>query len=111
MNKPEAVTFFADLFGGEHHIPGSGYGENNVKEYGHGFAVILHSGPNLATWDGDMLTRIVFLAHDRCMRAEITTAGRYMRLAIHPRTRERSFMLGHPTLEQAVSAWRANPNA
>ena len=64
---------------------------------------------DLATWDHDALTRLVFAAHDRCARVEVTSAGPYLRITVHARTREPGdlpIMLGQPTLEQAVADWR-----
>jgi hypothetical protein len=110
LSHKAAVAFFADLFGGEHHIPARGRpGEHGVHQYGHGWYV--NSPHDMSTWDSDMLTRAVFLAHDRCMRLEVTAAGGYLRLAIHQRVRRAEagdlpIMHGHPTLEEAVSFWR-----
>ena len=70
MNKEQAIDFFAELFGGEHHIPRSW-----VKEFGLGWAVIYDG--DFATFDAGMLTRLVFLAHDRCIRAEVSRAGSF----------------------------------
>ena len=67
MSKEAAVEFFGAFFLGEHHIPGE------VKPWGLGWCV---SCPGtLATFDFDGLTRLVFLAHDRCVRAEVMSGG------------------------------------
>lgn len=107
MAHAEAVEFFADLFGGVHHIPGSRYGSaDNVKSRGDGWYVI-NSG-DLATYDGDVLTRFVFLAHDRCCRGNVEASGKNLKLTIWKReNREGGPMWSrHPTLEAAVEAWR-----
>ena len=78
-----------------------------IRQFGRG-AAICHSG-DLASWDRDALTRLVFAAHDRCARVEVAPAGFYLRIVVHARTREpgdRPIMRGHPTLEQAVAKWR-----
>lgn len=101
MSKTEAVSFFADFYGGEHHFP------NDVKEFGPDSWSMNHFG-NLATFDSDALTRLVFLAHDRCVRVGIQQSGpRHVKIVIWKRTgRTGSIMERHPTLEQALEAWR-----
>ena len=74
-----------------------------IRSWGHG-AEICHGG-ELATWDHDQMTRLVFAAHDRCARVEVSPAGRYLRIAVHARSREPG-LRGPPTLEEAVAAWR-----
>lgn len=104
MTHAEAVAFFSDLFRGEHHIPGPHYKGANVRECGHGWCVLTCA--DLSTTDWDSLTRLVLMAHDRAVRVEISPAMRYLRIAIHPRTRDESIMLGHPTIEKAIAAHR-----
>ena len=100
LPKEEALSFFSELYFGAHHIPGRG-----IKEYGPGWCVN-HYG-DLSTFDFDKLTRLVFLAHDRCMRVEIGSSGPNMvKIIIHKRTREGSMSQRHPTLEQAFELWR-----
>jgi hypothetical protein len=107
MTKEEAVLFFADLFNGEHHIPGRHRGDRNVIAHGYGWRV---SGiDTLATWDSDLLTRAVFLAHDRCFRLEADTIGGRLSLVIWKRTPtpgDLPIALGHPTIEAALADWR-----
>ena len=100
-DKAQATKFFATLFGGDHHIPGK------LREFGDGWCVF-RSG-DISTFDFDLATRIVFLAHDMCMRAEISRAGLYLRIAIHARKRDGGMSERHPTLEQAVERWRETP--
>jgi hypothetical protein len=107
MTKKEAIDFFAHLFRGEHHIPGSG-----VKAIGDQGWCVNHYG-DLSTFDFDMLTRFVFLAHDRCCRASVMSSGpRMVKLAIWQRhTRTGSTTERHPTLEAALASWREhNPS-
>jgi hypothetical protein len=63
---------------------------------------------NLATWDQDHLTRLVFAAHDRCCRLEVNPSGPgRLEIAIYTgRSREDSIMHGHPTIEDALKRWR-----
>lgn len=61
----------------------------------------------LSTYDFDELTRLVFLAHDMCIRVEIRNHGpNRLKLMFHPRKREGNIAERHPTLEQAVAKWR-----
>lgn len=70
--------------------------------------VEIRHGGDLATFDLDTLTRLVFLAHDRCVRVEISPrANRYFTMRFHPRKRDGKGFERHPTLEDAVAAWRA----
>lgn len=73
--------------------------------------VEIRYGGTLSTFDFDELTRLVFLAHDLCIRVEISPrANRYFTMRFHPRKRgaagDASMFERHPTLEQAVEAWR-----
>lgn len=62
---------------------------------------------SLATWDGDALTRLVFLAHDAALRVAIQPAApQYIRLLFHPRKRDGSLFDRHPTIEDALTQWR-----
>lgn len=101
MTKGQATEFFAELFCGEHRIPRGG-----VKEWGIGWCV--STWADLSTFDADKLTRLVFLAHDRCVRVEVTHSGpRMVRICIWQRdTREGSITERHPTIEQALATWR-----
>lgn len=62
----------------------------------------------LATFDFSELTRLVFLAHDHCIRVDIEPCnGTHLRLLFHPRPgRSGSMPLRHPTLEDAVAEWQ-----
>lgn len=105
MDRAAAVQFFADLFGSEHRIPG---GAGAVKQWGSAAWALSTPQCILSTYDPDYLTRLVLLAHDRCVRAELVPGGpRRVRIAIWQRnTREGSSMVRHPTIEQALAAWR-----
>lgn len=65
---------------------------------------------DLATWDAGHLTRLVFAAHDACARVSVSPAGFCVRVSLHLRSTEPGDLPianGHPTLEDAVSSWRA----
>jgi len=93
----ECAEMFADLFRGWHHVNGP------IHEHGTGICHNTHSC-RLATFDFDMLTKIVIMSHDRCIRAEITHSGpRMLKIVLHKRhTREGQMHDRHPTMEQAI---------
>lgn len=93
----------AEAFLGWHHLPNW----KTIRPYGSGVAVN-HYGGYWATFDFDRLTRLVFLAHDRCIRAEFEGSGPgLIRLVLHKRhSRDGRMSEKHPTIEQALSAWR-----
>lgn len=95
-----AEEFFGELYYGKHHIPGK------IKPWGTGWCVN-HYG-SLATFDFDELTRLVFLSHDRCIRAEIQNSGpRMVKICIWQREgREGGISERHPTIKEALSKWR-----
>ena len=98
--RKDAESFFSELYHGKHHIPGK------ISEYGEGWAVN-HYG-DLSTFDFDTLTRLVFLAHDRCMRVSILQSGPLrVKIAVWKReSRKGHISLIHPTIKQALSEWR-----
>ena len=61
-----------------------------------------------ATADGDVLTRLVVLAHDAAVRISISAGGpRNIRIMLHPRVRSDRNMTNHRTMESAVAALRS----
>lgn len=101
MTEAEATEFFSILFFGKHHIPG------DVKPFGRGWKVSVYAG-TLATYDYDSLTRLVFLAHDKCVRAEIIQGGPgRVGIAIWKRhNRNGDTYSRHPTIKCALVNWR-----
>jgi hypothetical protein len=62
---------------------------------------------NFATFDPNMLTRLVVLCHDKAIRCEISSRGfGYLMLRFHRRNREGSFSQRHPTIERAILGTR-----
>jgi len=99
MDKEVALDFFAAIFGGRHHVP-------KLKECGYGWSITPLG--HYSTYDGGLLTALVLLAHDRSIRVEISACNmQRVRIAIHQRTSVAEYTYDrHPTLEQAVEAWR-----
>ena len=89
------------LFRGFHHIP------TEPKEHGSGIEINFRPH-SLATFDFDQLTRLVLLSHDWGVRADIGGSGPAMiKLVLHKRhKRDGSMCERHPTIEQAINAFR-----
>ncbi len=99
MTKEQAEDFFGILFRGKNHIP------SELKPFGHGWKVNAHA--SMSTFDFDELTRLVFLCHDRCVRAVIIQGGPgRVGIAISQRLRDGDVSQRHPTIDQALEAWR-----
>ena len=96
------ALFVATLVGGFHHVTGK------FKAAGRGIRVSLLDG-GFATVDRDILTRTVFLAHDKSVRVSLCNGGpQRVGLMLHRRLRGGSTIDSHPTLEDAVALWRSS---
>lgn len=63
----------------------------------------------LSTWDGDELTRLVILCHERCIRLDLkAVAPNCLRLIFHQRKRDGGMYERHPTIEQAIERVRGH---
>lgn len=100
-DQAECYRLLCDLMGGEHHL------EGGVIAWGDG--IYYNQLSSIATFDFNLLTVAVILAHDRCIRLEVRPAGpRSIGLALHKRhAREGSMSRRHPTLETAVAEARS----
>lgn len=107
LTHDEAVAFFAELYRGDHHIPGRHYdGKANVKQHGGGVFKVNHHG-GAATFDYDELTRAVFLAHRDALRFWIQPAGRALAFFVCRRDPARQDIShGHPSIEVALEKFR-----
>ena len=98
----ECACLLADLFGGFHHM-----NCRKVEPSGNGISY-LSAYASFASFDSDRLTKLVFLAHDRCVRVEIEPrAFRYLNITLY----KRHLRLGriferHPTIEEALQLHR-----
>lgn len=102
----ECAKLAARLHGGFHHMA-------KVKEWGQGIKVQTYPH-RLSTFDFNMLTELVFAAHDECVRIEIAQGGPgRVALVLHRRhQREGRMTERHPTVETALAEWRKrNPPA
>jgi hypothetical protein len=61
----------------------------------------------MATWDFDQLTRLVFLCHEARIRCQIESAGpKLLRLTFWEREATGDMSVRHPNLDEAVRAFR-----
>jgi hypothetical protein len=96
MTKQDAINFFGALFYGEHHIPGE------VTECGYGWK-ISSNYIQLSTFDYNALTRLVLLAHDNCVRVDVSARGmNRLVISIYPRQRDGDMSKRHPTIEEHI---------
>ena len=101
LTEERALDFFATLYRGKHHIPGK------MRDEGNGCWSVAHYG-ELATFDYDELTRLVLLAHDRCVRTWVRASRpRHIRIWIAARERDTGSMVtDHPRIEDALAKFR-----
>lgn len=99
----QVIANFLDwLFLGIYHIHGP---SRRAKWEGDYVRVTLST--DLATYDGDLLTRMVVGAHDRAIRCSIRGAAPgYVYLEMWPRQRRGKFFERHPTLEKVAATMR-----
>ncbi len=61
----------------------------------------------LATFDFDRLTALVFLAHWYCIRVSIRPCNfRYIKILFHRRSRKGAYSQMHPTLDEVVKEFK-----
>lgn len=100
-----AANLLGDAFFGIYHLRQSALRNTN---WGNPHWVEITLYGDLATFDSDALTRLVVLAHDRCVRLQVRGVGPgCMKLGLSPRDgREGRMYSRHPTMEDAVAAIR-----
>lgn len=102
LTKEQAKEFFSEFYNGEHHIPGF-----EPKPYGLGW-IIIHDRGDLATFDFNQLTKLVVMAHDKCIRTSVEEHSKNaVKIAIWKREREGSMSDRHPDLESHIKTLRS----
>ena len=76
-------------------------GEHDMGDvYCCGRGVEMSTFRDLATYDSNLLTRLVLLAHDMRCRVSINSGGpRRVKIMVHPRSDSKRNMEGHPGLD------------
>lgn len=94
-----------DVFDGIYHLESNLNKVNWDCEYYIKINLTMHS---LSTYDFSILTDLVILCHDRCLRCELqAVAPKVIKLQFHQRQREGSIFEKHPTIEEAINRVRS----
>ena len=99
----KCACLLADVFSGFHNM-------REFKQNGPGVHVNLAHQGDLSSWDFNNLTRLVILAHDRCIRVSVLAHGPYLAVRAYPRqgaSVDLHMWKRHPTIEEAVANERA----
>lgn len=99
LTLEEATAFFSAIYFGENHIP------HPIRREGRSWKVRHFSARgDLSTYDFAALTRLVLLAHQRCIRVGLRAGKDAIEIIISARSRtETDIELGHPTIEEAIA--------
>lgn len=92
------AQLIAEVFGGFHHLP-------EFKSCADGVRVKPYAN-DLGTWDFDHLTRLVILAHVRCIRVAVLASG--MKLEVRAYARDPNGTTSfkrHPNLHEAIARY------
>ena len=99
----QVADLLGDLFVGLYHLDGA----EKVDWANEHHIEVRVTYKDWATFDSNLLTKLVFLAHDRCLRASISPrSAQALTLLFHQRQREGGVWDRHPTLEGAVAEYR-----
>ncbi|HBD19288.1 MAG TPA: hypothetical protein DC063_03800 [Arenimonas sp.] len=97
----ECFDLICDVVGGEHHIRGTSARIEDATSHGIRVGGLLQ---NFSTTDRDLLTRLVVLGHDRCIRVEVASSSRgYTAFMLHKRARFGRNYEVCPGLEEAAA--------
>lgn len=99
-NQKKCYNFLCDMSGGSHHV----YEKiHRIGDWG----IKINTQRDFATYDFNLLTQIVIMAHKRAIRVEFTGSGPNMvKLIISVRQHDKEEKLGyserHPSLEDLI---------
>lgn len=83
--------------------------ERVTWRYSEGVRFVIRISGGLSTFDFDHLTRLVILAHDRCIRVGVQPVSfAYLAITMFPRKADGAMHDRHPTIEEAVERLRAD---
>jgi hypothetical protein len=102
----QVADILGQVFRGIYHIDKDIRRADLTKDY---VAMTISASRDFSTFDTSLLTELVVLCHDACIRLEIQTAGpRYFRLLFHQRKREGQMYERMPTMEEHIKMIREN---
>lgn len=100
----EVAEAMGEIWQGLYHLPPHSIEKTKWDDP---YVICVNIRGSLATTDFNQLTRLVFIAHDRCLRLEICPSGPgLLRLMWHKRQRGGGVSKDHPTIEGALEKWR-----
>jgi len=101
----DVADLLDDLYGGIYHVNHSAL---KRVDWAHGECIRLTiDDSRMSTFDCADLTKLVVLAHDRCIRVEIQAAAHgFLWLVFSPRNRNGTMYERHPTLEDHIALLR-----
>jgi hypothetical protein len=99
----QVADLLGDLFVGLYHLEGAA--SLDWANDHHIEVRVVHK--DWASFDSNLLTKLIFLAHDRCLRVSLNPRSHHaMTLLFHQRKREGGVWERHPTIEQALEEHR-----
>lgn len=103
----KVADFLGELFYGIYHLDPRAL---NRADWANNHHVIVSIGhQDWSTFDFSNLTRLVFLAHHMALRVNIRGSKvNYIQLMFHERQRKGDLYKRHPTIDEAVSTFKAN---
>jgi hypothetical protein len=79
----------------------------NKAEFAPRYSVFVLRNADIATFDFSQMSRLVFAAHDECVRICVSPRTfRHLEIMMHQRQRAGDMSRRHPTLENAISDFR-----
>ena len=101
------ADLLGELFYGIYHLDGGALSRVVWNDTHH---IQVSIGWNIwATVDSDNLTRLVFLAHHMALRVDLEPSrNQYVRLLFYRRVRSGRYYQRHPSLDDAVAAFKEN---
>lgn len=100
-----AADILGEAYQGIYHLP---HGSLHSTNWNDPWLCQVWVYDDISTWDGNVLTTLVILAHDKCVRLSIRVWNqRRLMLWFSPRDREaKSRSYTHPTIEEAIKLTR-----
>lgn len=99
----QVADLLGDLFSGLYHLDGA----EKVDWANDHHIEVRVAYKEWASVDSNLLTKLVFLAHDRCLRVSISPRSAHAQtLLFHQRRRAGGTWERHPTIEQALALYR-----
>ncbi len=102
----DVANLLSTLLGGMHHLTSH---TKIVKiDWSNPYYIVVPFGRGLATYDGNLLTSLVVLAHDNLLRVEVNPRHRlYLELVFHKRKGREGWLSERmPTIEEHIKLIR-----